>query len=153
IPDHPWTKATKDHAAVRIAMTVGCAGRHDGILRSVTHEAKLNTDEPEIKLNAETGRINADLTIGVDISSVQELRSNEGLSSPGLKLHGPGFIVTPAEANHLGLGRRPLLERHIRHYRHGKDLTGVPRGVMVIDMFGLEADDVRERYPEVYQHL
>ena len=26
IPDHPWTKATKDSAAVRIAMTVGEAG-------------------------------------------------------------------------------------------------------------------------------
>ncbi len=28
-----------------------------------------------------------------------------------------------------------------------------PRGVMVIDLFGLEADDVRKRYPEVYQHV
>jgi hypothetical protein len=45
------------------------------------------------------------------------------------------------------------LERHIRLYRNGRDLTGTPREVMAIDLFGLEIDDVRERFPEVYQHL
>src|SRR5208337_1776282 len=29
IPDHPWTKATSDAAAVRIAMTVAQAGSHE----------------------------------------------------------------------------------------------------------------------------
>jgi restriction system protein len=29
----------------------------------------------------------------------------------------------------------------------------VPRGVMVIDLFGLDADEVRKRFPEVYQHV
>ena len=28
-----------------------------------------------------------------------------------------------------------------------------PRGVMVIDLFGLQADEVRKRFPEVYQHI
>lgn len=28
IPDHPWTRATRDAAAVRIAMTVVSAGTH-----------------------------------------------------------------------------------------------------------------------------
>ena len=50
-------------------------------------------------------------------------------------MHGAGFIVTPAEAEHLGLGRQPGLERHIRMYRNGRDLTAHPRGVMVIDLF------------------
>jgi hypothetical protein len=45
------------------------------------------------------------------------------------------------------------LEKHIPPYRNGRDLMAVPRGVMVIDLFGLEADDVRKRFPEVYQHL
>jgi hypothetical protein len=61
--------------------------------------------------------------------------------------------VTPAGAEHLGLGRRPGLENYIRQYRNGRDLTGTPRDVMVIDLFGLEADDVRKRFPEVYQHV
>jgi hypothetical protein len=99
------------------------------------------------------GIINSDLTIGVDVTSAKALRANEGICSPGVKLHGAGFIVTPQEAQHLGLGKRPELERHIRAYRNGRDLTARPRGVMVIDLFGLDVDDVRRRFPEVYQHV
>ena len=153
IPDHPWTKATDKAAAVRIAMTVAIAGRHEGVLREVVREAKLDTDQPEIELSAKTGRINADLTVGVDVTSAEALRANEGLSSPGVKLHGDGFIVAPKEAEHLGLGKRLGLDRHIRHYRNGRDLTATPRGVMVIDLLGLEADEVRKKFPEVYQHI
>jgi len=153
IPDHPWTKATEKAAAVRIAMTVGAAGRHEGVLREVVHEAKLDTDQPEIELSTAVGRINANLTLGVDVTAATALRANEGLSSPGVKLHGSGFIVTPAEAEALGLGKRPGLEKHIRPYRNGRDLTAIPRGVMVIDLFGLEAEEVRRRFPAIYQHL
>ena len=153
IPDHPWTRATDKAAAVRIAMTVAVPGRVDGVLREVTREAKLDTDQPEIEFAVSEGRINSDLSLGVDVTSAEPLLANEGLSSPGVKLHGSGFIVTPAEAKALGLGRRAGLERHIRPYRNGRDLMATPRGVMVIDLFGLEADDVRKRFPEVYQHL
>ena len=38
IPDHPWTKATRDAAAVRIAMTVAALGKHGGRLFEVTKE-------------------------------------------------------------------------------------------------------------------
>ncbi len=153
IPDHPWTKATEKAAAVRIAMTVAAAGRREGVLREVLKEDKLDTDQPEVDLSAKTGHINSDLTIGADVTAAEPLRANAGLSSPGVKLHGDGFIVTPQEAEHLGLGRRPGLERYIRHYRNGRDLTSTPRGVMVIDLFGLEADEVRKLCPEVYQHI
>jgi hypothetical protein len=153
IPDHPWTKATRDAAAVRIAMTVAEAGSRDGVLREVMHEAGLETDQPRVDFAERTGRINSDLTIGVDVTTAIPLKANEGLCSPGVKLHGAGFIVTPREAEFLGLGRRPGLERHIREYRNGRDLTHRPRGVMVIDLFGLEAEDVRKRFPEVYQHI
>ena len=153
IPDHPWTKATEDSASVRIAMTVATAGTHKGVLRVVEREDRLNTDEPEIQLRARMGRINADLTIGVDLTDVKTLQANQGLSSRGVALHGKGFIVTPEEAEALGLGKRPGLKKHIRPYRHGRDLTSIPRGVMVIDLFGLMADEVRQRFPEVYQHV
>lgn len=66
---------------------------------------------------------------------------------------GAGFIVTPNEAQHLGLGRRPGLERHVRPYRNGRDLTGKSRDVLVVDLFGLEAEQVRRDFPEVYQYL
>ena len=35
----------------------------------------------------------------------------------------------------------------------GTTCTQTSRGVMVIDLFGLEAEDLRQRYPEVYQHV
>jgi len=153
IPDHPWTKATEKAAAVRIAMTVGVAGRHEGVLRRIVREAKLDTDQPEIELSATVGRINADLTIGVDLNTIEALRANGGLSSRGMALHGSGFIVTPVEVEALGLGMRPGLDKHVRPYRNGRDLTSIPRGVLVIDLFGLGAEEVRQRFPEVYQHL
>ncbi|MBN9454892.1 MAG: class I SAM-dependent DNA methyltransferase [Bosea sp.] len=153
IPDHPWTKAGRDSAAVRIAMTVARAGHHEGKLCTVLSEAGLDTDQPQIELGVSEGRINSDLTIGVDTTRAVSLRSNDGLCSPGVKLHGPGFIVTPAEVRALGLGFRQGLENHIRDYRNGRDLTARPRGVAVIDLFGLTAEDVRERFPEIYQHL
>jgi hypothetical protein len=153
IPDHPWTKATPDAAAVRIAMTVGEAGAKEGVLRKVTREAALDTDTPIVDLSESRGKINSDLTVGADLTSATPLKANEGLCSTGVKLHGAGFIVTRQEAEQLGLGIRRGLERHIREYRNGRDLTAHPRDVMVIDLFGLESSDVRERFPEVYQHL
>ena len=153
IADHPWTKATKDAAAVRIAMTVAEAGTSDGVVLKVTQEPELDTDEPKITYERREGRINSDVTIGVDVGKAKALLANEGLSSRGVQLIGSGFIVTPQEAAHLGLGKRPGLEKHIRQYRNGRDLMAHSRNVMVIDMFGLAAEQVRHDFPEVYQHL
>jgi hypothetical protein len=138
---------------VRIAMTVVVAGRHEGRLREVLSEAALDTDQPQIELSETTGRISSDLSVGVDVTQTVGLYANEGLSSRGMSLHGAGFIVAPNQAEALGLGRRPGLDAHIRHYRNGRDLMAQPRGAMVIDLFGLNAEQVRERFPEVYQHL
>lgn len=153
IPDHPWTKATKDAAAVRIAMTVVEAGLHEGVVRKVTTEDGLETDEPQIAFLERRGIINADLSIGTDLTKTAALKANDGLCSPGVKLHGDGFIVDERQAKALGLGRRPGLEGRIRAYRNGRDLTSRSRDALVIDLFGLGAKEVRARYPEVYQHL
>jgi hypothetical protein len=153
IDDHPWTKATRDSAAVRIAMTVVAKGKHEGVLRKVVREEGLETDAPVVEFTERAGRVNADLTVGADVGATLPLIANEALSSRGVSLHGSGFIVTPAEAQYLGLGKRPSLENHIRPYRNGRDLMAMSRGLMVIDLFGLEYDDVRQRYPEVYQHV
>jgi hypothetical protein len=119
----------------------------------VISEVALDTDAPQIEFQEVWGVINSDLTIGIDITKVSTLRANEGICSPGVKLHGRGFIVSPQEAEHLGLGKRPGLEKHIRDYRNGRDLTARPRDVMVIDLFGLSSEQVRIQFPEVYQHL
>ena len=153
IPDHPWTKATPDAASVRIAMSVVEAGTKNGLLEEVTHEEGLDTDSPRIDLRVKSGHINSDLTIGSDVTAAKSLRANDNLSSNGMMLAGAGFIVKRSEAEHLGLGKRPELEKHIREYRNGRDLMSRSRGVMVIDLFGLTSDQVREHYPEVYQHV
>ncbi|WP_243692257.1 DNA methyltransferase [Caulobacter sp. BK020] len=153
IGDHPWTKAGRESAAVRIAMTAAARGKLDGVVWEVASETGLDTDEPALTFTEKRGKVNSDLTVGVDVTRARSLMANDGICSPGFKLHGSGFIVTPAQAEHLGLGKRPRLEHHIRLYRNGRDLTARPRDVMVIDLFGLTADATRRDYPEVYQHL
>lgn len=153
IPDHPWTKATKDAAAVRIAMTVAARGNHAGTLVEVTKEAGLDSDKPVIEVAETQASIHADLSGGVNVRNSQLLRANEGLCYRGVQTIGAGFIVTPSEAKHLGLGKREGLEAHIRLYRNGRDLLQNPRGVMVIDLLGLDEKQVRNRFPEVYQHI
>ncbi|SDF89863.1 hypothetical protein SAMN05216241_10374 [Limimonas halophila] len=152
VPDHPWLKQA-DRAAVRIAMTVAAKGEREGVLGRVTREADLNTDAPRVDLEREQGKVLANFTIGADLSLTRSLFANTNLASRGVSLHGRGFIVTPRKAQELGLGRVAGLDAHIRPYRNGRDLTQRPRGVMVIDLFGLRADEVRERFRAVYQHV
>ncbi|MCH3756140.1 hypothetical protein LZC13_11030, partial [Campylobacter coli] len=64
IPDHPWTKATRDAAAVRIAMSVAEAGTGEGVALEVRSERGLDTDAPEIVFATREGRVNADLGVG-----------------------------------------------------------------------------------------
>lgn len=153
VKNHPWTKATRDAAAVRIAMTAAQAGRHDGKLLKVGRETGLDSDQPDIETFEQIGVINADLSVGTDVTRARALKSNDGVCSPGVKLHGAGFILGKSEAEHLGLSRRMGLGAHIRPYLNGRDLMARSRNKLVIDLFGLPAEEVRDAYPEVYQHL
>lgn len=103
IPDHPWMKSA-DKAAVRIAMTVGVPGPAQGLLLTSVEESNLDTDQPQVELNESWGVIWSNLKLGADLAAVTPLIAGEGLSSPGVKLHGAGFIVTPEQAKALGLG-------------------------------------------------
>lgn len=156
-PDHPWTKATKDAAAVRIAISVAERGTHDGIMLEVEHEAALDTDAPVIEYAVAHGRVHSRLGLGADTSKAKPLLANEGVCSPGVKLHGSGFKVSRKEAEHLGLGKYEGLDQHIRPYRNNSDVTSQPphrvADKMVIDLFGLSEEEVRARFPELYQHI
>ncbi|MFN7719287.1 MAG: class I SAM-dependent DNA methyltransferase [Sphingomonadaceae bacterium] len=153
IPDHPWTKATKDAAAVRIAMTVAEAGTHDGTLLEIVGEEGLETDDPTLEQRQIEGRVNADLTVGADTIGMRALKANEGISFRGVTLIGKGFVVSSAIAKVLGLGSREGLENHIRPYLNGRDLIQKSRRALVIDFFGLKEKEVRTRFPEAYQYL
>ncbi|HYW58807.1 MAG TPA: DNA methyltransferase [Polaromonas sp.] len=171
IPDHPWVDSTNG-AAVRIAMTVGESGprtspvtaplpspvraepveaAYASRLLTVMEEQTGEFGEVNVKLAEYSGVIHADLSVGAHVASANPLQSNGQISNTGVKLHGAGFIVTPNEAAMLGLGTQPGVELHIRAYRNGRDLTAEPRGVMVIDLAGLSANEVRQRFPSIYQ--
>ena len=156
IPDHPWSDGTGS-AAVRIAMTVAEMRRkrsdESGIVHTVVAEQAGQNDVPTVDLTASEGELNADLTIGADAAEAQPLQANADVCSPGIKLHGSGFIVSPAAALSLGLGRLGGIERHIRQYLNGRDLTQRSRGQLVIDLFGLTEDEVRARFGDIWQHL
>jgi hypothetical protein len=152
IPDHPWVDSA-DGAAVRIAMTVGIAGVAEGRLLSSAEESEADNGEVAVRFDTRYGVIHSDLKVGANIAGAKRLKANDLISNRGVIPHGAGFIVTPDQAQSLGLGSVPGLERHIRPYRNGRDLTGTPRGVMVIDMHGLSSDEVRARFPAVFQWL
>ena len=145
IPDHPWVDSA-DGAAVRIAMTVGTAGASgEGRLLSVVDEREGNGEGVEVTLQEQVGLLHADLRIGADVAGVKALRANELISYPGVEPHGAGFVVSPEDIAHLDA------DAPIKTYRNGRDLTDRPRGVKVIDLFGLSAEEVRIRYPATYQ--
>ncbi|MBC7368941.1 MAG: class I SAM-dependent DNA methyltransferase [Undibacterium sp.] len=107
----------------------------------------------DVTLSRARGNVAPDLTLGADVSSCVSLRSNSDLAFMGAKLVGDGFVVTSDAARALGLGAARDLDRHIKPFRNGRDLTEVPRGALVIDLYGLSEAEVRERFPKVFQHL
>ncbi|MFM9860478.1 type IIL restriction-modification enzyme MmeI [Pseudoxanthobacter sp. M-2] len=153
VPDHPWTKVTRDSAAVRIAMSVAQAGKHDGVLMEVAAEEDLDTDSPIILFAEKRGRVNSDLTVGVDVSTSVQLKSNVGLCSNGMKPLGSGFILSRSEAQRFGAGSDCNVDKIVRPYLNGRDVTQRARDVFVIDFYGFTEGDARRRFPELFQHL
>ncbi|MDP3324366.1 MAG: class I SAM-dependent DNA methyltransferase [Hydrogenophaga sp.] len=160
LPDHPWVDSAQG-AAVRIAMSVGTLAEEEGRLLTVTAERTTDTDEVEVQLAEKRGLLHADLRLVANVAGARALQANGGVSSPGVKLHGAGFIVTREEAAALlplplgegGGEGSPAQVPLIREYRNGRDLMASPRDVLVIDAFGLSAVQLRERFPSVFQWL
>ena len=152
IPDHPWVDS-REGAAVRIAMSVGTLKADAGTLLTSIKETPIGDGAIEVTLAARHGLIHADLTMGANVAGAAQLQANRDLSNRGVQLFGSGFIVTRDEANQLGLGKTEGIDRVVRDYRNGRDLTDTPRGVFVMDLFGLTAEQVRTRYPAIYQRI
>lgn len=139
IPDHPWVDS-EEGAAVRIAMT--CAGKESasGSVRlvRVTSEIDQNEDARLVSLlELVVPTLNADLTSGAKVLEARPLKANERLSTPGVKLHGAGFIVSREDAKSWGYNPSDVtpgsLTEVIKPYMNGRDLTGISRNFLVID--------------------
>jgi hypothetical protein len=152
IPDHPWVD-TADGAAVRISMTVAEGGSAEATLKEVVSEREQGDGEVWVSLRSKRGTMFADLKVGANVAGASTLKANSVISNRGVIPHGEGFIVTRDEATTLGLGTVPGLERHIREYRNGRDISQISREALVIDLLGLEEWQVRKQFPAIYQHL
>ncbi|WP_459207598.1 class I SAM-dependent DNA methyltransferase [Pseudomonas sp. MLB6B] len=155
IPDHPWVD-TVDGAAVRIAMTAAKAGYYEANVLLVTkeHDKGQPSDEDLVdRVTTVSGKVHADLKIGVDLTKAVSLSANKKLCAVGFKTIGKPFQVNKSTAKTLGLGSIAGIERYIRPYLSGRDLAGQRRGLYVVDFFGVELEDVKEFYASTYQYL
>ncbi|WP_338720337.1 DNA methyltransferase [Devosia sp. XK-2] len=153
IGDHPWTKASRDAAAVRIAMTMALAGTSEGKLLEVQAESGLDTDTPDIRLGEKSGSINADLTIGADLTAVHALAANNGMACNGMMLAGQGFVLDKATAEHLVATDGHPAGKYIKPFVNGGELVRGGRGRYVIDFFGSEPERLRLEVPATYQYV
>ncbi len=152
IPDHPWTKGSSDAAAVRIAMTVAELGRLDGRLYETVSERDLDSDEPHIEFRVTQGKVHADISVGADVAAVGQLLANEGVACNGMMLAGQGFVISQADLEYLEMGS-PDVRRVIKPFLNGGELVRQPRRRFIIDAFGLSEEELRSKFPSVYQHL
>ena len=149
IPNHPWVDE-KDGAAVRIAMTVAIKGKAAGQLWSVADESRA---PDHIVFSERVGAISSDLRVGADVTATVALKANEKLASRGVPLHGKGFLIEPEQVSFIGQRASPDLPDIIVPYRNGRDLANRPRGLWAIDTYGLSEAQLRDGYPNAYQHL
>jgi hypothetical protein len=149
IADHPWVDESGS-AAVRISMTVGTKDADFGVLASVADESNAPDG---IRYSQSSGSISADLTIGANLTTTSELKSNHRLAANGCALHGDALILTREKAASLGFGADTNLDTIIKPYRNGRDLTTHSRDALVIDAFNLTERELRESAPTVFQYL
>ncbi len=149
IPNHPWVDSANG-AAVRIAMTSAVRGATLGQVCQVTDELTADDEEVAVDLSCQRGQIQSDLTTSAG-SSVAKLRSNERLSGQGVLVLGDGFLLVAEERDEL-LAKEPNAAKYIRRLRNGKDLMAHPRGLFILDLYGENENDLRQR-PAVYQRL
>ncbi len=145
VSDHPWIDS-ESGAAVRISMTVVGLGQQDGLLSYPLNPKERSIDGAPVQLRTLCGTIRSDLTIGADFSKVQPLRSNTGLSSMGVKLHGAGFEVPSEEVATLG-GENAVVKKYIG----GRDLAQRTPPRFVVDFTGHGLEEIREMWPAPLQ--
>lgn len=153
IPDHPWTKATANAAAVRIAMTVAVPGSVAGVVKKVIEEVGLETDQPTIRFDTSPGHVNSDLSTGVDLTSAVQLKANRGLCCPGMQPGGQGFFLEASEYKGLKSELDPKIDRIAKRVVDGQKLIQGDREEYLIDCFPMSEDEVRREHPYVYELL
>ncbi|MDI1444637.1 DNA methyltransferase [Polyangium sp. 6x1] len=160
IPDHPWPDDPAN-AKVRISMTV-VAHKEDTasprLLLTPMHDRVARGQDratvvAESDLRAvDVSAISADLSPQVDVSALRDLRAAEQLDSAGMKPYAAGLVISSDVARKL-LPDPKARAQYAPQYRNGQDIGQAPRGVHVLDLFGLSEAALRSTLPAVYQYV
>lgn len=150
IPNHPWLKAS-DKAAVRIAMTVAEKGEHEGVLAEVVSEAGLNTDTPNVVLEAQSGRVLSHLALGAELGKVVVLSANFGVAIKGFEL-GTQALLLPNERALKLIQREPGSAAFLRPYVNGMDFKNGRSWRYVIDTYPADWREIQV-LPELAHYL
>lgn len=150
VPDHPWIEAS-DGAAVRISMTCASGSDSGGRLMVVESEIAQVDGEFALAFSSKNGQVNADLTIGVDVSAARPLKANLSICGQGIKVVGDGFF---AEAGEFGDALNPATGYPVgRKYVAPKCITHLTPPRNIIDFFGMTEHEARSLCPGAYQQL
>lgn len=148
VADHPWVD-TSDGANVRVAMTVLEKERGQGGL------VRLGRAEGDGELVdvvvTPVVQISEALTSDLGLETTQVLKANKNMCFQGVVPAGDGFKLDAGQLDVLGNGAD--LSEVVRPYLIGKDLVQRLERRWIIDAFGLDAPDLRARYPSVYSKL
>ncbi|MCA6508815.1 MAG: class I SAM-dependent DNA methyltransferase, partial [Pseudanabaena sp. M109S1SP2A07QC] len=155
VPDHPWVD---ESASVRIAMTIVELDNLPESLKNarlceLIQEFEGETPE-DSAINMEfsirnVGIIFSNLQTGVNISTAIPLKANQGLAFRGMTINGSGFILTEAEKGKFISNS----DNVIKPIWNGKDIAQIRRGAYVIDLYGLDNNDIQQKYSQIYQHI
>ena len=152
IPDHPWVDSA-DGAAVRIAMTVAGAGKHEGTLLEVIDESPTAEGESNVVVAKSSGNIASDLRIGANVGSAAVLAANCGLALRGITLVGTAFVLEQSEVEALRESYDNKLPGVVKRFFNGRDLLQVSRDAWVIDFFGMSEEEARDEHPNLFQRI
>jgi hypothetical protein len=150
VPDHPWVDESNG-AAIRTAMSVGAAGRFEGLLLESLNERPVEDGSFDIDFRITTGTINSDLNIGTDVKEGVELKANSGLCCVGYQLTGTGFSVSPDDREKLLSEGGDAARVVIHELLSARDITQESRRLFAIDLFGKTVDEVKKEMPSIYQ--
>ena len=149
IPDHPWVD-TAEGAAVRIAMTVGTVGNHEGEFIEVTDEQPQEDGSVKALLMARRGQIQADISVGAGVTTMQPLKANARLAFTGMYPLGQGFVLLPQDMA-AACGTDGAAYDVVKPFVIARDLTQVTRAAKVIDFYPRSQDEARKDFPSLFQ--
>lgn len=152
VPDHPWVDSV-DGASVRIAMSVGSMNPEPGKLWRIQSEEASDGDAAMVQFSEVVAEIHSDLTCGADVTAAKHLASNKNISFMGVTPIGEGFLVDAAWIGRLTEDERRSSLARLRRYANGKDLAERPRGVWIIDFFGISTDSAAVDFPTGLQRV